>query len=256
MVARARGRAHPDSRGARHRLRALQPARQGLPHRRDRRDDHVRRQRHPRQHPAVHRRGPRGQPGAGRALGELVATRKGATRAQVALAWLLAQKPWIVPIPGTTKTHRLHENLGAVTLELSDQDLQDIDAAASTDPGAGRALPRADAADDRPLSLGMAGAQAARIGAGPDAYFLHLHRKVNQWTRSPMNNGVEMPALGLGVFQTPPDETRDAVGRPWLPATGTSTQRRRTATSVRSARRCVIRARPFGGLPGDQDLDQ
>jgi len=65
-----------------------------------------------------------------KALGEL-AESKGATRAQIALAWLLAQKPWIVPIPGTTKAHRLHENLGAVSLELSEQDLQDIDAAAS-----------------------------------------------------------------------------------------------------------------------------
>jgi aryl-alcohol dehydrogenase-like predicted oxidoreductase len=63
-------------------------------------------------------------------LGEL-AESKDATRAQVALAWLLAQKPWIVPIPGTTKTHRLRENLGAVSLELSEQDLQNIDTAAS-----------------------------------------------------------------------------------------------------------------------------
>jgi len=63
-------------------------------------------------------------------LGELAET-KGATRAQVALAWLLAQKPWIVPIPGTTKTHRLRENLEAVTLELSHEDLRNIDTAAS-----------------------------------------------------------------------------------------------------------------------------
>ena len=49
-----------------------------------------------------------------------VAERKGATPAQVALAWLLAQKPWIVPIPGTTKLHRLEENLGAVNVELTE----------------------------------------------------------------------------------------------------------------------------------------
>jgi aryl-alcohol dehydrogenase-like predicted oxidoreductase len=60
-----------------------------------------------------------------------VATRKGATPAQIALAWLLAQKPWIVPIPGTTKLHRLQENLGAATIELTAEDLQEIDAAAS-----------------------------------------------------------------------------------------------------------------------------
>lgn len=55
-----------------------------------------------------------------------VAERKGATPAQVALAWLLAQKPWIVPIPGTTKLHRLEENLGAVNVELTEADLKEI----------------------------------------------------------------------------------------------------------------------------------
>lgn len=56
----------------------------------------------------------------------VIADRKGATKAQIALAWLLAQKPWIVPIPGTTKLHRLEENLGAATVELSADDLQTI----------------------------------------------------------------------------------------------------------------------------------
>jgi len=51
--------------------------------------------------------------------------------AQIALAWLLAQRPWIVPIPGTTKLHRLEENIGAVSLELTPDDLRDIDTAAS-----------------------------------------------------------------------------------------------------------------------------
>ena len=60
-----------------------------------------------------------------------VAERKGATPAQVALAWLLAQKPWIVPIPGTTKLHRLEENLGAVNVELTEADLKEIDKASS-----------------------------------------------------------------------------------------------------------------------------
>src|SRR5204863_3716024 len=55
-----------------------------------------------------------------------VAERKGATPAQVALAWLLAQKPWIVPIPGTTKMHRLEENLGALNVELTEADLAQI----------------------------------------------------------------------------------------------------------------------------------
>jgi len=57
------------------------------------------------------------------------ATSKGATPAQIALAWLLAQKSWIVPIPGTTKLHRLEENLGAANIELTGSDLRDIEAA-------------------------------------------------------------------------------------------------------------------------------
>jgi len=60
-----------------------------------------------------------------------IAARKKATPAQIALAWLLAQKPWIVPIPGTTKLHRLEENIGAVDLQLTPDDLRQIDAAAS-----------------------------------------------------------------------------------------------------------------------------
>ena len=56
-----------------------------------------------------------------------IADRKKATPAQIALAWLLAQKPWIVPIPGTTKLHRLEENLGAVAVELTPDDLRDIE---------------------------------------------------------------------------------------------------------------------------------
>jgi aryl-alcohol dehydrogenase-like predicted oxidoreductase len=60
-----------------------------------------------------------------------IAARKNVTPAQLALAWLLAQKPWIVPIPGTTKLHRLEENLDAVSLELSADDLREITSAAS-----------------------------------------------------------------------------------------------------------------------------
>jgi aryl-alcohol dehydrogenase-like predicted oxidoreductase len=60
-----------------------------------------------------------------------IAKRKKATPAQIALAWLLAQKPWIVPIPGTTKLHRLEENIGAVAVELTPDDLREIESAAS-----------------------------------------------------------------------------------------------------------------------------
>jgi len=58
-----------------------------------------------------------------------IAERKGATRAQVALAWVLAQEPWIVPIPGTTKLHRLEENLAAADLELTPEEFREIDEA-------------------------------------------------------------------------------------------------------------------------------
>ncbi len=60
-----------------------------------------------------------------------VAARKGATSAQIAISWLLAQKPWIVPIPGTRKLERLNENLGAVAIKLSSDDLREIDLACS-----------------------------------------------------------------------------------------------------------------------------
>lgn len=60
-----------------------------------------------------------------------IAKQKNATPAQIALAWLLAQKPWIVPIPGTTKPHRLKENLGAAEIELTTADLREIEEAAS-----------------------------------------------------------------------------------------------------------------------------
>jgi aryl-alcohol dehydrogenase-like predicted oxidoreductase len=60
-----------------------------------------------------------------------IAGQKKATTAQIALAWLLAQKPWIVPIPGTTKLERLDENIGAVAVELTSDDLREIDSAAS-----------------------------------------------------------------------------------------------------------------------------
>ena len=76
-------------------------------------------------------------------LVKAVAERKGVTPAQVALGWLLAQKPWIVPIPGTTKLHRLEENLGAVNVELTEHDLQQIDEASSKLKLEGARLPEA-----------------------------------------------------------------------------------------------------------------
>src|SRR5437867_4090496 len=70
-----------------------------------------------------------------------VAARKNAMPAQIALAWLLAQKPWIVPIPGTTKLHRIEENIGAASIELTAEDLREINTAASQLSVTGERLP-------------------------------------------------------------------------------------------------------------------
>jgi aryl-alcohol dehydrogenase-like predicted oxidoreductase len=70
-----------------------------------------------------------------------IAERKGATPAQIALAWLLAQKPWIAPIPGTTKLERLQENIGTVTVELAPEELREIGEAASKIPIQGARYP-------------------------------------------------------------------------------------------------------------------
>lgn len=70
-----------------------------------------------------------------------IARRKGATPAQIALAWLLARKPWIVPIPGTTKLHRLEENIGAAAIELTSEDLRDIESANAKIPVRGERYP-------------------------------------------------------------------------------------------------------------------
>ena len=71
----------------------------------------------------------------------LIADRKGATRAQIALAWLLARKPWIVPIPGTRRIERLEENLGAASLDLSAEELREIEQVAAAVPVQGERYP-------------------------------------------------------------------------------------------------------------------
>ena len=124
------------------RLRTIQPARCGVPDRQDRREHEVRPDRLPH---AVPRFSPEARKANMALVGivKAVADRKGATPAQVALAWLLAQKPWIVPIPGTTKRHRLEENLGAVDLMLTAQDLQELADALAKIEVQGERLPEA-----------------------------------------------------------------------------------------------------------------
>jgi aryl-alcohol dehydrogenase-like predicted oxidoreductase len=83
---------------------------------------------------------------ANRALVDLIgsfAAKKSATSAQIALAWLLEQKPWIVPIPGTTKLNRLEENIGAIAVELTPEDLRELDAATAKIPVEGDRYPAA-----------------------------------------------------------------------------------------------------------------
>jgi len=112
------------------RLRAVQPAREGLPHREDRRGDDLRQLRLP-EHGS---RSTGRRASANRSFVELlerVAERKGATPAQIALAWILAQQPWMVPIPARRKLHRLEENIAAADVELTDDDLQEIETGAS-----------------------------------------------------------------------------------------------------------------------------
>ena len=133
MVARARSGGAADARGAGHRLRAVQPARQGLPHRA--RSTRTRRSTAPTSATSsrASRRRTARRTRRWSTCSTQFAERKKATPAQIALAWLLAQKPWIVPIPGTTKLHRLEENIGAAAVELTADDLREIDRAAVED---------------------------------------------------------------------------------------------------------------------------
>ena len=86
-----------------------------------------------------------------------IAEQKGATTAQVALAWLLAQRPYIVPIPGTTKLHRLEENIGAADLRLSDEDLREIREAAQHIQAEGNRY--------APAQMAMVGREAPPVAA-------------------------------------------------------------------------------------------
>ena len=131
LVEGARSGDHSDARRARDRLRSLQPAGQGLPHRaRSTRTPPSTAPTSATPSPASRRR-PGRRTGRWSICSAASLQRKNATPAQIALAWLLAQKPWIVPIPGTTKLHRLQENVAAAAVELTEGDLRDIESAAS-----------------------------------------------------------------------------------------------------------------------------
>ena len=104
------------------------------------REHDLRQQGFPQHRAPLHAGSAQGQPGAGRPHRRDRRGASSATPAQIALAWLLAQKPWIVPIPGTTKLHRLEENLGAASVELTPDDLRRDRRRAGRDRGAGRSL--------------------------------------------------------------------------------------------------------------------
>ena len=107
-----------DARRTWDRLCSVQSSGQGLSYGGYQREHAVRQHRFSQHRSAFHARGPESEPSPGRSARQIAAGKK-ATPAQIALAWLLAQKPWIVPIPGTTKLHRLEENIGAANVELS-----------------------------------------------------------------------------------------------------------------------------------------
>ena len=130
MVAGTGGADPAGSGGTRNRLCAVQPARQRLPDRYDRHRHELWEGRLPKHGAALYP----GNLAANQTLVEAlshIARTKQITPAQLALAWVLAQKPWIVPIPGTTKLHRVEENIGAANIELSPVDLAAIDDAMS-----------------------------------------------------------------------------------------------------------------------------
>jgi aryl-alcohol dehydrogenase-like predicted oxidoreductase len=130
VVARARRADVPYARGVGHWLCPVQSPRQGLPHRQHQREDKIRQHRLPQLRASLRARGPQSQPGPGRPARHGGRAQERHPR-QIALAWVLAQKPWIVPIPGATKQSRLDENLAAADLQLTFEDLREIDEAAS-----------------------------------------------------------------------------------------------------------------------------
>ena len=109
-----------------------------------------------------------------------IAAQKGVTKAQIAMAWLLAQKPWIVPIPGTTKLHRLEENLGAATVEFSASDLAEIEGAVSGIEVQGARYPAQ-----------LQGGLAARAGDVSDQRSLSgtTTRRGSQWNHQECSDG-------------------------------------------------------------------
>ena len=125
MVARAGTRDPSHTGGAWNWLRSLQPFRQRLSDRCDLFQDRVRQTDFRNTVPRFSAEARDANQALVDAIGK-IAEQKGATKAQVALAWLLAQRPWIVPIPGTTKLHRLEENLGGAAVELTAENLDAI----------------------------------------------------------------------------------------------------------------------------------
>ena len=121
-----------------------------------------------------------------------IGKQKKATPAQIALAWLLAQKPWIVPIPGTTKLNRLEENIGAVAVELTSDDLREIDSAASKITVEGARYPEALRKNDGALKgkVHVQSKSLFRCQCDIAAGFHHDHAARSNRTRCADRNSV------------------------------------------------------------------
>jgi aryl-alcohol dehydrogenase-like predicted oxidoreductase len=152
-------------------------------------------------------------------LGE-IAARKNVTPAQIALAWFLAQKPWIIPIPGTTKLHRLEENIGAAEVELTADDLRDINNAVSKITVQGARYPAHSAAASRSLTD-------------------HQSKEFNKWTSNEAAHSL--PAKGRQNILPAPCALTRCSTRPLrrvlsVPASPSSPARGQHGTLTRSVR--------------------
>lgn len=168
-----------------------------------------------------------------------VAARKKATPAQIALAWLLARKPWIVPIPGTTKLHRLEENLGAASVELTSDDLREIESAAAKITVQGARYPEKQKQMNGMVELRRRQGQLQVLATRSDRHrqFQPPEGRVDMALRRRSDHESESRSENLGVEVHPADGRRRDVCQ-------------HLALSGRCPRRCH-RQDPLGLRPGD-----
>ena len=167
-----------------------------------------------------------------------IAKQKNATPAQIALAWLLAQKPWIVPIPGTTKLSRLDENIGAVAIELTANDLREIDEAASRITPYRESLSGALRKDD--WSLTTSSRRRLRCGAPSRCkkYVSAALKEVMEIKRNGSQPSAKGPAdYFTGTVRIDPLFPRPILARTSAPTSPSNPVRGRHGTRIPSGRR-------------------